>query len=127
MKNRDIVANFNNLYGIIGKNDKYPVKLSFAIAKNLKMLEPLVKDFEEEKNKILELYCLRNLDGTFQRKKNGEYEIQEVYKQEWEENMKELLEIDVKVEPHMVSTNDYPEDIEPAVILALGFMTQNES
>lgn len=127
MKNREIVTNYNNLYGIINRNEKYPVRLSFALTKNLKMLEPLAKDFEEEKAKILEKCGLKNLDGTFQRKSSGEYEIAEGHEQEWEESIKELLEIDVKVEPHMVSAEDFPNDIEPAIILVLDFMMQSES
>lgn len=127
MKNRDIVTNFNNLYGIVGKNDKYPVKLSFAITKNLKILEPLAKDFEEAKNKILESCCMKNVDGTFKRKKSGEYEIDKEHKQEWEKSIEELLDIDVKVEPHMISVSDFPDSVEPLTIMALEFMTQNES
>ena len=126
MKNREIVTNYNNIYGIINRNEKYPVKLSYALSRNLKILEPLAKEFEDEKNKLLEKHGIKNLDGTFQRNAAGEYDIVTGHEQEWEQEITELLEIEVKVEPHMVSVADYPENIEPAIILVLDFMTENE-
>lgn len=125
MKNIEIVTNFNNLCGIIGKNEKYPVKLSFAIYRNMKILEPLAKEFEEAKKRILEVCGIKNVDGTFRHSKSGEYEIIEEHRNEWDKGMKELLDIDVKVEPQMVSVDDYPADIEPAIIMALEFMTKS--
>lgn len=127
MKNSDVVRNYNNLYEIIHKNDKYPVKLSFAITKNLKILEQPARDFEEAKGKLLDAYGIKNIDGTYQREKNGEYVIRENCKTKWKTDMMELLDIDVKVEPQMVTAEDFPTDIEPGVILALEFMTESEA
>lgn len=125
MKNMDVVTNFNNLCGIISKNEKYPVKLSFAIYRNVKILEPLTKDYEEAKGRLLETCGVKNIDGTFRRTKSGEYEISKEHKKEWESGLKELLDIDINVELQKVTVDDYPENVEPVVIMALDFMTKS--
>ena len=127
MKNSEINMSFLNMQGIIsqgGKKDKtkYPIKFSFALTRNLKLLEPLQKDFEEEKAKLLDLYNVKDENGDPAYKKTNQIEIAEEHKEKWEKELQELLDIDVEFAPHMIPVEDFPNEIEPDIVYVLDFM-----
>lgn len=124
MKNSEITAAVINLNAIIAKKEKYPVKFSYALTKNLKDLEPLSKAYEEERNKLLDQYNVKDKDGDPAYLKAGKIEIAEEYQDAWEKEMQELLDIEVEFSPHKISMNDLPEQIEPDILYVLSFMIQ---
>lgn len=115
MKNSEIVAAYNSIMAIMEGNEKYPVKFSYALTRNLKMLEGLVKTFEEERKKLLNLYAEKGGESK-------EFKIAAEHQENWEKDLKDLLEIEVEFNPHMLSVDDLPENIEPAVFYSLDFM-----
>lgn len=115
MKNSEIVAAYNSIMAIMEGNEKYPVKFSYALTRNLKMLEGLVKIFEEERKKLLEQCAEKNEESK-------EVKIAAEHQGAWERDMKELLEIEVEIKPHMLPVEELPENIEPAVLYSLDFM-----
>ncbi len=122
MKNSEITAAFINLGNIINQNEKLPVRLSYAITRNIRALEPLNKAFEEERNKLLDMYNVKDADGRPEYVKTNKIEIAEEYKAAWEKEIRELLNIDTEFKPHRIHPSDLPENIEPGVLLALDFM-----
>lgn len=122
MKNKEIVASYENLVAVMGKQEKYPVKFSYAVTKNFKVLESLMKTFEEERNKLLDQYNVKNEDGEPDYKKTGKIKIAKGYEEDWTREMSELLEIDVEFKPHTIAVENLPEDIEPGVLYGLDFM-----
>lgn len=122
MKNSKIVAAYENLAAVIGKQEKYPVKLSYAMTRNFKALESLMKDFETERNKLLDLYNVKGEGGEPAYKSTGKIKIVEEHESDWIKEMSELLEIDVEFSPHMVAVEDFPENIEPSILYGLDFM-----
>lgn len=122
MKNSKIVAAYENLATVIGKQEKYPVKLSYAMTRNFKALESLMKDFETERNKLLDLYNVKSEDGKPAYITSGKIEISKDHESDWTKEMSELLEIDVEFSPHMVDVEDFPENIEPSILYGLDFM-----
>lgn len=122
MKNGEIVAAFQNLNEIIQKKEKYPVKFSYALTRNAKKLEDFMKSFEEERDRLLDQYNIKDRDGNPDYKTSKKINIAEAYEEAWKKEMGELLEIEVEFEPHKIELSDFPDSIEPAVLIALEFM-----
>lgn len=122
MKNSEIVAAYENLAAVMGKQEKYPVKFSYAVTRNFKALESLMKTFEEERNKLLDRYNVKNEAGEPAYKETGKIEIAKEHESNWTKEMSELLEIEVEFKPHMIEVENLPEDIEPGILYGLDFM-----
>lgn len=122
MKNGEIVAAYENLAAVMGKQEKYPVKLSFAMTRNFKTLESLMKDFETERNKLLDIYNVKSENGDPAYKSTGKIEIVKEHEAKWTKEISELLDIDVEFSPQMVAVEDFPESIEPGILYGLDFM-----
>lgn len=115
MKNNELVAAYNSIMAIMEGNEKYPVKFSYALTRNLKMLEGLVKTFEEERKKLLGQYAEKGGEPK-------EIKIAAEHQDAWERDLKDLLEIEVEFKPHTLCVEELPENIEPAVLYSLDFM-----
>ena len=124
MKNSKIVTAYNNLAAVMEKQEKYPVKFSYAVTRNIKTLEGLVKTFDEERNRLLEQHNVKDESGEPAYRKTGKIEIMKEHEQEWIKEMNELLEIDVDFKPHMITVDDLPENIEPGILYGLDFMIE---
>lgn len=122
MKNSEIIAAHSNLVEIINKGEKYPVKFSYALTRNFRKLEPLIKTFEEEQNKLLDQYNVKNKAGEPAYKESDKIEIAEEHKADWEKEIAELLNIDVDLELYTIPVGDLPDSIEPVILYALDFM-----
>lgn len=122
MKNSEIVAAYQNMGELIKKKEKYPVKFSYAIIQNTKKLEDLMKAFEEERNRLLDQYNVKDENGKPAYQTSGKIEIDEKYQKDWERDMEELLGIEVEFLPHQIDIADFPETMEPLILIALDFM-----
>ena len=95
MKNKEIYSLYitlNNLPSI-----KLPAKTSFSIVRNLKTLEPIVKDIEQTRLSILQEYG-EEKEGVFH---FPEDKIEEVTKE-----LESLAEVDVDVSLVKISVSD---------------------
>ena len=106
MKNSEIVRNYIGLIELVNKKEKYPVKFSFAITKNLKMLEGLNGDFETERNKYLDQYNVKDENGEPAYKSTGRIDIAKEYEKDWQDAVQELLDIDVDINVHKISLSE---------------------
>lgn len=122
MKNSKIVAVYQNLITVMEKQEKYPVKFSYAVTRNMKALESLMKTFEEERNRLLDQYNVKDESGKPIYHKTGKIKIAKEHEEKWVKEMNELLEIDVEFKPHMITVDDLPENIEPSILYGLDFM-----
>jgi len=101
MKNKEIIEHINQLSAFT--KEKLPVKLSFAVAKNLNKLRDHYKDYEEARNKLLDLYNVKDENKEPAYKATGNIEIAKESVTDWNKDATELLEIEVEVEVHSVS------------------------
>lgn len=85
LTNREIVNIINNIGGITTK--KLPIKLSFAIQKNVRKLEEVAKEYDEARKKILEDNAEKDEDGKPVIEDN-QFKIIDT-----EKNTKEILEL----------------------------------
>lgn len=105
MKNSEVLTRCSTLAEIIRKGEKYPVKFSFALVKNLKALQAAGADLEEARNALLDCYNVKDADGKPAYTTSGKIEIAEGCEGEWKKSMQELLDIEVEVPVHPVSVS----------------------
>lgn len=106
MRNSEIVAGYIGLLNLVEKKEKYPVKFSFAITKNLKQLEQLNKDFETERNRLLDIYNVKDETGEPAYKTTGKINIAPEQEENWRKDVQELLNIEVEAKIHTVTLTD---------------------
>ena len=101
MQNREIIANLCNLNKF--SQDKLPVKLTYAIARNIKMLNAAVETFDEIKKKLLDEYAIKDSEGNIEvDEHDSSITVKDGKGEEFSAKVKELLDIDVNINVHMV-------------------------
>lgn len=84
-------------------NKKMPVKLSFAIAKNLKQIKQCVEDYEEQRIKLIHLYAKKDQKGELIIDKNGNAEVEN--QTDFVKELTELLNTEEKFDIVKVNVN----------------------
>lgn len=102
MKNRQILAIYNNISPI--KKKQLPVRIGFAINKNLAVMDTAAKAYNEERMKILEQYCEKDENGLKTTEDGKEYLVKD--KKGYEEAMDELFDIETDVQIHTITIDD---------------------
>lgn len=97
IKNSQMVGFMNGTVEI--KKKILPIKVGYAIRKNLKLLEPIAAAYEEERTKILDKYIVKDEDGNYV-VKDGSYVASD--EAEYNREMQELLEIENEIALHTV-------------------------
>lgn len=100
ISNRQLLAIFNSVSGV--KKKRLPVKLGYAISKNLLRMQDYATSYNNERQKIVDRYCEKDENGEL-RLNGAQYvfgsdEARDAYL----EDMRELLEIENEVDIHMV-------------------------
>lgn len=126
MKNSEILGNLGNMNNLVKKaseeKEKFPTKFSYALTRNMLLMQKELEPFEKEREKLLEEYNVKDKDGCPKYKTTQKIEIDSKFTEIWNKKISELLNIDIPFEPHKVGIEDFPESIEPVVLLALNFM-----
>lgn len=97
MTNKEILEKVNVLGEISSR--KLPVKVSYAIAKNIEKVERELKHYNKERKKIIEEYCLKENDGTL-KITNGNYDIDPARLNDFNKQIYELQEIEIEMDIH---------------------------
>lgn len=101
LSNEKIVSLFSVLTSL--KGVKLPIKVSFAVKKNILKMEKVVAAFYEEHNNMIDRYCERDENNQI-KVKDGVYIIKN--KEEWNRDIKDLLEIENEVDLHLIELTD---------------------
>lgn len=112
--------------GMLGEisNRKLPVKVSYAIGKNISKIESELKHYNKERENIVDKYCEKDEDGNF-KIENGNYVIKENEIENWNKDMKDLQEIIVEIDVHTFSIdmlNGY--DMTASEMMCIDFMIE---
>lgn len=112
--------------GMLGEisNRKLPVKVSYAIGKNISKIESELKHYNKEREKIVDKYCGKDEEGNF-KIENGNYVIKENEIENWNKDMKDLQEIVVEIETHKFNIdllNGY--DMTASEMMCIDFMIE---
>lgn len=101
ISNRQLINIFSGMPGI--RKKQLPVKIGFAINKNISAMEDAVEAYTTEQRKILDKYCEKDESGQF--KTDGdEYVLTD--RKAYSEEMNELLGIESDIKIHTVSFDE---------------------
>lgn len=92
------VVNDSNVLGVISQKN-LPIKVSYAIAKNISKIEAELKVYNSERQKLIDKYSIKDKEGKPLIEENS-IKIAPEYIEDWNRDIKELLEIENEVDIH---------------------------
>lgn len=106
--------------------DRLPVKISYAISKNMNLLKDDAVFYEEERVKLSEEYVQRDKNNNPIPSDNGNgYKIMEGKNEEFNKKLTELSNTEVEIDPFKINLNvllDSDITIEPIIFEVLDFI-----
>lgn len=121
----ETIVNSINILGELN-NAKLPIKVAYAITKNVNKINSEIKPYNIEKLKLLDKYAEKNEKGEIIIE-NGHFKIKEECVENWNKEIKELLEIENEIDIHMIKLDDLLNsnyNISPAELSAIAFMIE---
>lgn len=104
LTNRKILNDSNFLGGLIHK--QLPIKVSYAIAKNVSKIEKELEIYNKERQKLLDKYCVKDEKGNLVIDESNNYSIEEEYIDICNKELNELLDIEVDIDIHKFNESD---------------------
>ena len=101
LKNKDILNFVNGCASL--REKRLPVKLGYAIKKNLAAVSDAANAYDAERQELLEKYAAKGEDGKFL-VENEQYSIED--KEGFAKDLDELLAIETEVGIHTVSEEE---------------------
>ncbi|WP_415330903.1 hypothetical protein [Clostridium perfringens] len=122
MTNKEILEKVNVLGELTAR--KLPVKVSYAIGKNISKVERELKHYNKERQKLIEEYCLKEDDGTL-KITEGNYDIDPKRLEDFNKEINELQEIEVEIDIHKFNIellDGY--EMSPGELMCIDFMIE---
>ncbi|MFR3072133.1 MAG: DUF1617 family protein [Paeniclostridium sp.] len=104
LTNRKIVNDANYLGALANK--QLPIKVSYAIAKNVSKIENELKIYNNERQKLLDKYCVKDEEGKNKIDENNQLRITDENMDDWNKEINELLDIEIEIDIHKFNIND---------------------
>lgn len=101
ISNRQLIKIFNGIPGV--RKKQLPVKIGFAINRNISAMESAAEAYTAEQRKILDKYCEKDEFGQF-KTDCDEYVLTD--RKAYSEEMGELLGIENEIQIHTVSMDE---------------------
>lgn len=123
--NRRIVNDSNFLASLIHR--QFPVKISYAISKNISKLENDLKIYNSEREKIINKYCKKDEEGNLVIDESNNYSIEEEYIDICNKELNELLDIEVEINIHKFKKDDLLQsniEMSPSEISLIDYMIE---
>ena len=124
LTNRKIVNDANLLGNLTHK--KLPIKVSYAIAKNISKIEKELEIYNKERQKLIDKYCLKDEEGNLI-DENNQFKIADGNLEAWNKDMNELLDIEIDINIHKFSKDDLFNsncNITPAELMLIDYMIE---
>lgn len=96
LTNRKIVNDANFLGTLT--NMQLPIKVSYAVAKNVSKIEKELEIYNKERQKLVDKYCIKD--------ENNQLRISDENLDDWNRSINELLDIEIDIEIHKFSKED---------------------
>ena len=125
LSNERIVNTINVLAEL--NNAKLPVKVAYAITKNINKINTELKAYNEEKAKLIDKYSEKDEEGKLKTDEIGNVTLKEEHIEDWNRDIKELLSIENEIDIHMIQLDDLLNsdyNISPAELAAIEFMVE---
>ena len=81
-------------------NKELPVRVSYAIAKNINKIESELKVYDSQKQKLIDRYSEKGEDGKTLIDAENKIKIQDEYLDDWNKDIEELLAIECEINIH---------------------------
>lgn len=123
LSNERIVNTINTLGKL--NNAQLPIKIAYAISKNVNKIESELKAYNAEKAKLIDKYAVKDKEGKLKADEYGNVNIKEEHIEDWNKDVKELLSIENEIDIHMIQLDDLLNsdyNISPAELAAIDFM-----
>ena len=104
LTNRRIVNDATFLSNLANK--QLPIRVSYAIAKNVSKIESELEVFNAERQKLLDQYCVKDEEGKNKIDENNQLRIDGEHLESWSKDLEELLDIEVEIDMHKFNIND---------------------
>ena len=116
-----------NTVNVLGKlnNTQLPIKIAYAISKNINKIECELKAYNTEKSKLLDKYSEKDEEGKVKVDEYGNVNIKEEYIEDWNRDIIELLSIENEIDIHMIQLDDLLNadyNVSPAELSVIDFM-----
>lgn len=124
LTNRKIVNDANLLGNLTHK--QLPIKVSYAIAKNISKIEKELEIYNKERQKLIDKYCLKGEEGNLI-DENNQFKIADGNLESWNKDMNELLDIEIDINIHKFSKDDLFNsncNITPAELMLIDYMIE---
>jgi len=119
------IVNDANILGAISQK-QLPVKVSYAIAKNISKIQAELKIYNAEREKLIEKYAEKGEDGKV-KSENGSIKIQKEFIEKWNKDIKELMAIENEIEIHKFKLSELDGkacDFSPSEFMAIDYMIE---
>lgn len=123
LTNKKIVTDSMILMEISRK--ELPIKVSYALAKNIGKIEKELEIYNSERQKLLDKYCVKDENGQNKIDENNQLKIQEEYLKDWEHDITELQNIELEIDIHkfkITELNGY--NMAPSELIAIDYMIE---
>ncbi len=118
------IVNTINVLGELN-NAKLPVKVAYAITKNINKINTELKAYNEEKVKLIDKYAEKDEKGELKTNEIGNVILKEEHIEDWNRDIAELLSIENEIDIHMINLDDLLNsnyNISPAELSVIDFM-----
>lgn len=103
--NRQVIEFINNVSANKLASKRLPVKVAYAISRNLDKMNNIITSYETARKTLLDQYAEKDEEGKA-KVKDGNYVIQEDQKQAFSDEMKELLEVENEIDLHTINMEE---------------------
>jgi hypothetical protein len=128
-KNIDLINISNSITELM--TYELDTKAGWNLGRNLRKIEPILKDFGEFERELLGKYAIKKEGGDFVVNEKGEPEIYPAEKEEYIEKHNELLTCESEIEfltiPLSCFIGDKSKEIKPYLLFNLDFMIDENS
>lgn len=125
LSNERVVNTINALSKL--NNAQLPIKVAYAISKNVNKIESELKVYNTEKAKLVNKYGEKDKEGKLKVGENGNVSLKEEHIEDYNRDIKELLSIENEMDIHMIKLDDLLNsdyNISPSELCAIDFMIE---
>jgi hypothetical protein len=123
LSNQKLIENVQKLGGVAQK--QLPVKVSYAISKNISKIESELKVYDKERQKLIEKYGEKDENNKVVADEKGQIKFED--KDGWDKDIKVLLEIENEIDIHKFSIDELNGfNISPAELQAIDYMIDDK-
>ena len=121
----EIILNSTTKLGEIAQK-QFPVKVSYAIAKNINKLEAELKIYNGERQKLIEKYSIKDETGKTVVGENNQITIQKEFLDDWNKDIKDLLAIENEVDIHKFKIDELNGfNMSPTELILIDYMIED--